>query len=160
MNVNDIQIRMAGNNDIEVLLQVRLLFLEDSFRSLIVVEEKMISKQLRRYYSQHLGNNFYAVLAFLADKVVSCAFLVVDEWPANLSVPMGRFGTILNVYTDPAWRGKGLATRVMEQLLSIARNEGISKINLKATELGIPLYKKFGFQEEGHEHVNMVLPMT
>ena len=54
-------------------------------------------------------------------------------------------GTVVNVYTEPGWRRKGLAAMVMEVLLEPARANRINRVSLHASESGRPLYELLGF---------------
>lgn len=158
-SLDGLVVRAATINDLKTLVKIRLVFLEDSFRKLTDNEVNSISAQLNTYYEEHLGSDMVAVLACLGTEVISCAFLVIDERPVNLSFPTGRIGTILNVYTKPEWRSNGLASKVLNRLLAIAQEQKISRIGLKATKLGLPLYQKFGFQKIGDEHIHMELSL-
>ena len=53
----------------------------------------------------------------------------------------------MNMYTNPAYRRKGIAYQTLNLLVADAKNKGIDAISLEATEMGRPLYEKFGFAE-------------
>ena len=44
-----------------------------------------------------------------------------------------------------AYRRKGIAYQTLNLLVADAKNKGIDAISLEATEMGRPLYEKFGF---------------
>ena len=52
------------------------------------------------------------------------------------------------VLTLPEFRGRGLATRLMEHALEFVDREGVAWTKLDATEMGADLYRKLGFVEE------------
>lgn len=52
------------------------------------------------------------------------------------------------VLTDPAYRGRGLARRLMEHTLEYLRREGVRWIKLDATAMGRPVYERLGFRDE------------
>lgn len=56
-----------------------------------------------------------------------------------------RQGLILNVYTEPAWRRRGLASLLMRHVLDWARENGITNLVLHASEDGRALYERLGF---------------
>lgn len=142
------KIRIANLNDVDKLIKVRFdYFTTEKWE---VTDEKidMISSQLRQYYSKHLNIDFFA--AFMEDdngNIVSTAFLVIFEKPANLSWPTGKTGMFLNVLTYPEYRKMGYATSIMNLLIEEAKKQGVSYIELSASDLGKSLYKKLGFQE-------------
>jgi GNAT superfamily N-acetyltransferase len=59
--------------------------------------------------------------------------------------PHGREAIVLNVYTEPAWRGHGVAERLMRQVITWAGEAGIHSLVLHASEAGRPLYERLGF---------------
>jgi GNAT superfamily N-acetyltransferase len=52
------------------------------------------------------------------------------------------------VLTDPAYRGRGFARRLMERALEFCEERGAQWIKLDATDMGRPLYSKLGFEDE------------
>ncbi|WP_315730308.1 MULTISPECIES: GNAT family N-acetyltransferase [unclassified Bradyrhizobium] len=64
-----------------------------------------------------------------------------------LMTPYGTdAGTINMVIVDEAERGKGLGRRLMQQAMTLA---GDRRLQLVATEDGLPLYEKLGFHRTG-----------
>lgn len=140
-------LRRATLADINILVKLRIDFLVDDRGRLDDEEKSSISSQLRDYYEKHIGKDFIAILAEEEGVVLSTAFLVIVEKPANPSFITGVTGTVLNVFTYPEYRRKGIATKVISLLLEEGKKTGISSFDLFATELGKPLYKKLGFTE-------------
>jgi GNAT superfamily N-acetyltransferase len=52
---------------------------------------------------------------------------------------------VLNVYTEPAHRRRGLARRLMEVILDWCAARGITRVSLHASDDGRPLYAAMGF---------------
>jgi GNAT superfamily N-acetyltransferase len=52
---------------------------------------------------------------------------------------------VVNVYTEPAWRRRGLAALLMRHVLDWAREAGIGSVVLHASDEGRPLYEGLGF---------------
>jgi GNAT superfamily N-acetyltransferase len=63
--------------------------------------------------------------------------------PGNLQG--GAEGYILNVYTEPEHRRRGLARELMEVILAWCRENHIARITLHASEEGRALYEGLGF---------------
>jgi GNAT superfamily N-acetyltransferase len=57
----------------------------------------------------------------------------------------GPEGIVLNVYTEPAWRRRGVAELLMRHLLEWSRARGLVRVVLHASAAGRPLYEKLGF---------------
>jgi GNAT superfamily N-acetyltransferase len=52
---------------------------------------------------------------------------------------------VVNVYTEPAWRGRGVARALMEALMDWATAAGFDRVVLHASDAGRPLYLSLGF---------------
>lgn len=55
----------------------------------------------------------------------------------------------------PKYRGQGIGTEIFKKLMEIAMNSGCKSINLYASKLGEPIYRKYGFQ--GSYYANLYL---
>ncbi|MGG0288901.1 GNAT family N-acetyltransferase [Peribacillus butanolivorans] len=58
---------------------------------------------------------------------------------------------ILNMYTIPEYRGKGLAKRMLKKCIDESRNSGVKRVWLHASKDGKHLYKKMGFTTKDSE---------
>lgn len=57
----------------------------------------------------------------------------------------------MNTYTDPAYRRRGIAFKTLDMLVNDAKSKGITAISLEATDMGRPLYEKYGFIKMNNE---------
>ena len=57
----------------------------------------------------------------------------------------GREGVVLNVYTEPAWRRRGLARLLMTHVLDWVRASDLDTLVLHASADGRALYEELGF---------------
>ena len=139
-------LRKANPDDIDLLIQLRIDYLTEDLGSLTQDETSAIIKQLSEYFPKAISDiSFIAILAEINGTVVSAAFLVISKRPANPSFITGVTGTLLNVITYPEYRRKGIATKVIEKIINESKKEGVSSIDLMATEDGKDLYEKMGF---------------
>ena len=152
-------VRLASVEDLEALCRLRIDYLVADRGSLSADEEAAVRKQLQDYIPRCLGRSFVAVLAEVHGKVASTAFLAVAEKPANPAFITGLTGTLLNVLTYPAYRRRGLATKVLVRIIEEAKRLGLSSIELSATQEGRPLYEKLGFAEPRSDYTPMKLQL-
>ena len=66
--------------------------------------------------------------------------------------PEGRllpevYGHVVNVYTEPPWRRRGIAERLMRRLIADSEPLHARGITLHASQDGRPLYEKLGFTD-------------
>jgi GNAT superfamily N-acetyltransferase len=52
---------------------------------------------------------------------------------------------VVNVYTEPAWRGRGVAKTLMKTAMDWSLARGFDRIVLHASDAGRPLYTALGF---------------
>ena len=57
----------------------------------------------------------------------------------------GRLGVIINVFTEPEWRRRGLAALLIKRIIDWSRQEGIDSLVLHASDEGRGLYERLGF---------------
>lgn len=60
---------------------------------------------------------------------------------------LGRGGYVQYVWTEPAFRGRGLARRVLDELIAWFREQGIVSVDLHATSVAESVYRSLGFAE-------------
>lgn len=59
--------------------------------------------------------------------------------------PNPRRAWILNMYTEPAYRRRGLATQILGDIVGWCRGQGLRQAFLHASAAGRPLYERAGF---------------
>lgn len=74
--------------------------------------------------------------------------MVVWQRPADYrGLESGKLGYILNFYTIPEARRKGICTRLLNELIKEAKSLELKYLHLNATEDGMSIYRKAGFVE-------------
>ena len=151
----DIKYGEATKEDINELIRLRLAYMKDDFGSVTDRERTAMETQLPDYFDRKLGTELIAFVAKDGDKVVSVAYLHIIEMPANSLLLNGLYGEVLNVYTEPEYRGKGICTKLMNNLVEYGKKAGLGRIDLSATEDGYPIYAKLGFKDKEHRYRDM-----
>ncbi len=57
----------------------------------------------------------------------------------------GKKAYIMNMYTAPEYRRQGIAFHTLDLLVKDAKEQGVTQIALEATDMGRPLYERYGF---------------
>ena len=65
---------------------------------------------------------------------------------AHARLAPGREALIVNVFTEPAWRRRGVARRIVEEIVAWARADARDSIVLHASAQGRGLYESIGFR--------------
>ena len=77
---------------------------------------------------------------------VACAALLLIEWPPNSRDPNPTRGYIMNVWTHPDHRRKGIARHLMDVIIKEANRREIRVLALHASDDGKQLYEQLGFR--------------
>lgn len=137
------QIKQAGLTDIEALVENRMEFLHSIGP---VPDADGLSQAIRGYLRQHIEDDSVLFPICLHEgRIVSSCCLCISETLPTASLPNGREGLLLNVYTIPEYRRQGLARKLIQHVMQEARRRQVGKITLDATDEGYPLYVSLGF---------------
>ena len=140
-------VERAHISDISFLAALRLEFLQEDCGELSDEVISKLTEALPLYFEKNLNQNIFCYLIREAEEAVACAFLLIVEKPANPMFITGKTGTVLNVYTKPAYRRKGYGKALMKKLLQDAVEMNLSYVELESTDAGYNLYKSLGFTD-------------
>jgi len=144
--MEEVCIRTGSIRDLTHLLHHRRAM----FREMGGADETMLDEMQEaseQYLREALETGIYrAWLAETADgRVVSGGGIAIVPWPGSPGFPSTRRGWILSVYTEPEFRRRGIARRLMETIVEWCRGEGFAYVSLHASQDGRLLYEKMGF---------------
>ena len=145
----------ATKDDISELIRMRIAYMADDFGSVSDEEREGMETQLPGYFERKLGTELIAFVAKDEGRIVSVAYLHIIEMPANSLLLNGLYGEVLSVYTEPDYRGQGMCTRLMKDLVEYGKKIGLGRIDLSATDDGYPIYAKIGFKDKEHRYRDM-----
>lgn len=151
-------IRKASVADIDALIRLWFDFFTADGGSLTQSQRALAEERLGEYFLRHIEDEtFIAAVAEADGNIVSAAFLVILEKPTNLYCLTRRGGSLINVFTYPGYRRRGLAEAVLRFLFDEARKNGVEFIELLGTDEGLPLYEKLGFSASKYTPMRMIL---
>lgn len=154
------EFKIAGRDDIASLISMRMAYLAEDYGDLPEEKRAGIERKLPDYFQRHLNVDLFAFVCTQEAEVVSCCFLYVCEKPANPTFPNGKTGAVLNVYTKPEYRRKGIAGKLLKMLLAQSEKMGLDFVELKATNAGFSLYQSLGFEDAVSKYHNMKYVIT
>lgn len=80
-------------------------------------------------------------------RTAGSAGLLILDWPPHPLHPTShKRAYLLNVYVEPEFRKRGLATALLKRCLDEARKRRIRVVTLHASEAGRPIYEGLGFR--------------
>jgi GNAT superfamily N-acetyltransferase len=147
-------LRRATPGDVEALVRLRVALLRE-MGAVDEVGSAPLAAAIRRYLETELpAERFLAWVGTDADgAVVACGGLVFLQKPPSPGNYSGREAYIMNMYTAPEWRGRGVASRMFAAIVRHAREAGAESARLHATEDGRAIYERSGFRLVGNEMV-------
>ena len=138
--------RRAGSHDRELLTRLRLEVLRAANGLEEDVDLSLTELESRRYYETcFLEDSHAAWLVFDGEEVVGTGAVSFYQVMPTYHNPSGKKAYIMNMYTRPDYRRRGIAYRVLELLTAEAEMRQIDAVTLEATAAGRPLYEACGF---------------
>jgi len=148
INLSKIRIREIGLAEVELLTTYRMAYLAEMQGERSEEYQTRLKNELTQYFQQALSEDrIFAFLAEQDNQPLSFGAMVLKKIPGDFNQSSYLEGDILNMYTLPFARRKGISALILEQLITKARLRGISKVSLHTSKDGETLYRKFGFSE-------------
>ena len=143
----EITYRKLTEKDLDVFIRMRIAQLREEGAT----EELDLEPPLRDYYLRHLADGtFVSWLALDGEKIIGTSGMSFVEKPPYFSCPSGRIGLLSSMYTDPAYRRRGIAKELLRRVTEEARDYGCGTVQITASDLGVLLYTDFGFEKNGN----------
>jgi len=99
--------------------------------------------------------SFRSWLACDDGRIVAGGAVVISPWPSHAYDLDCRRAMILNVYTEPEYRRRGIARQIMEAIIAWCQQQGFARVSLHASEHGRPLYESLGFVDSNEMRLNL-----
>lgn len=146
--IQNIEFRKATTEDIDLLVRTRIEVLRAANGLTGSEDMSEVEKQSHEYYEKALADETHtALLVFDRDQFIGAGGISYYRVMPTYHNPTGRKGYIMNMYTRPEYRRKGIAFHTLGLLVQDARKKGIISVSLEATAAGRLLYEKYGFSE-------------
>jgi GNAT superfamily N-acetyltransferase len=143
----NISYRKATPSDIDLIVKYRVEFLEEFWGP----QEQNSKDDFKKHFKNYLvkgysENSFIFYLAYNGTTHAGIGGVIFREQPGNFKNPTGRVGYVLNMYTPPQFRRKGIGETILNKLVADTKELGIILMELHATKDGVPLYERNGFK--------------
>jgi GNAT superfamily N-acetyltransferase len=138
--------RRAALPDLEAYLTLRMAMLAEVG---VLPPEPQLTQLWdanRHYFEESLFREDY--LAWLAEfqgKPVAIGGVLLLKRPPTDENLTGLDGYVMNMYTLPEWRGRGIASRLLQIIIAEMRGRRAGRLWLHATLIGRPIYETNGF---------------
>ena len=152
LNIDNITYRRATLDDLEVLVETRVRTLRAANKLPDSEEMSDVRENTREYYRAALSDNSHvAYLVYDSDVVVATGGVTFYSLMPMYVLKTGKCAYIMNMYTAPEYRRRGIAWKMLDLLVTEVRSRGLISVALEATEMGKPMYEKYGFKVQDCE---------
>ncbi|NIM06048.1 MAG: GNAT family N-acetyltransferase [Armatimonadetes bacterium] len=144
-------IRRADREDLEEVIRLRMALLRELQPDACESETNALDL-IRQYVTDRLPKGEFLVwFAEEEGQVVGTAGLVFFHRPPLFSYLSTLHAYVLNMYTIPEWRGRGVATMLLQHIIEYVKTTSAGRISLHANEVGRPIYERLGFTASNNE---------
>lgn len=142
-----IQYRKLTINDLNQFIEMRICQLREEGAK----EDIDIRPALHDYYERHIADGtFVSWLAVDGEKIIGTSGMSFVEKPPYFGCPNGRIGLLSSMYTDKAYRRRGIAKVLLAKVVNEAKEYGCGTVQITASDMGVLLYRDFGFTKNGN----------
>ncbi len=141
-----IEFRKARKDDLDNVLKVRMYFLTETKQIKDPELEKKLLTVNKEFLHENLGNDGYIMwLAIDNNSIIGTSSTSFYFLPPNSKRKNGKVAYIGNIFTYPQYRKQGIGAKLFSLVLNESIDYGCKEIILDASDMGRPLYEKFGF---------------
>ena len=142
----------AGISDIPTIVKLH--------KKLLYKSAKMNTKEFwyefemscEKYYTTGMKLDKFTAYIAIEDKVsIGFAAMSYYEICPTANNVSGNNAILTDLYVIPEYRCQGIGYKLLTEIMEQAKQDGQRKVTLNATELGKPLYEKYGFSEVSGE---------
>lgn len=143
----NITYRKLKENDLDFFIKMRINQLrEEGAKGDIDLEPA-----LRDYYLRHLSDGtFISWLALDMDRIIGTSGMSIVEKPPYFGCANGKIGLLSSMFTDKAYRRKGIAKTLLSKVIDEARKLRCVTFQITASDMGVLLYSDFGFEKNNN----------
>lgn len=144
--MNNYTYKQATISDLEELVRTRITVLRAANKLSDNTDMSAVEAESREYYKRAVESGEHiAYLVYDKDIFIGAGGVSFYQVMPTYHNPSGRKAYIMNMYTAPEYRRRGIALKTLELLVTAVKEKGIHQISLEATENGKSLYEKYGF---------------
>ncbi|MDO4589239.1 MAG: GNAT family N-acetyltransferase [Fusobacterium sp.] len=154
------KIILGSETNVEDFIRLRM----ELFKELGEIKEKEhryieeLRGETKNYFLQHIKKDLYCWFVEIDKKIVAVASMCIFCKIPYYNKPVGLEGYILNVFTTSDKRKRGLATKLIKEIIKFSENNSIRKLWLNSSEAGKNIYKSLGFMEKNNEMEYIIEP--
>lgn len=142
-----VKYRKLLKKDLDTFLEMRI----NQLREEGAKEDMDLKPALQDYYNRHMADGtFVSWIAVDGEKIVGTSGISFVEKPPYFGCPSGKMGLLSSMFTSEEYRRQGIAKELLSKVVNEAREYGCGTVQITASDMGVFLYRDFGFVENGN----------
>ena len=135
-----IEYKRLTQKELDFFIQMRIHQLREEGAK----EEIDLAPALKDYYERHMADGtFVSWIAVDGESIIATSGMSFVEKPPYFGCPSGRIGLLSSMFTDPAYRRRGIAKELLSRVIEDAKEYGCGTIQITASDMGVKLYTEF-----------------
>ena len=152
VSTSKFEYKRATVENIDELVRTRIIVLRAANKLSDNVDMSVVEQESFAYYKRALETGEHiAYLVYDNGTFVGAGGVSFYQVMPTYHNSTGKKAYIMNMYTVPEYRRQGIASYTLDLLVRDAREQGVSQIALEATDMGRPLYERYGFVKMENE---------
>ena len=142
------EIRLARPRDIDELVEMRSDFTFEGFEPAAATVRPGFEEDCRAFLADAIaGGRWHIWVAEIERRLVSHAFVaLVDKVPRPIR-ENARIAYLTNVYTRPAFRGRGIGAAVVRRAQEAAQEVDVELMIVWPSDESVEFYEREGFEK-------------
>jgi GNAT superfamily N-acetyltransferase len=143
---SEYSIRPVQPGDAEIVARHRALMFNDMNPLSESAFDQLFQSSIPWFERLLIDGHYVGWLTLHAGAIVSGGgILLREQGPVPGCPRTGLWGHVVNVYTAPEHRGRGLARTLMNHIVAWAAEKKLDRLTLTASKDGASLYRSIGF---------------
>lgn len=131
-----IKYRKLKEKDLDIFIEMRI----NQLREEGAKEDIDLRPALRDYYMRHMKDGtFVSWIAEDEGKIIGTSGMSFVEKPPYFGCPSGKMGLLSSMFTNPAYRRKGIAKELLHRVVEEAKNYGCGTVQITASDMGVEI---------------------
>ena len=124
-----IEYKRLTQKELDFFIQMRIHQLREEGAK----EEIDLAPALKDYYERHMADGtFVSWIAVDGESIIATSGMSFVEKPPYFGCPSGRIGLLSSIFTDPAYRRRGIAKELLSRVIEDAKEYGCGTIQITA----------------------------
>jgi GNAT superfamily N-acetyltransferase len=140
------RVRTATPDDLSTILYHRKRMFEDmGFKGISSLDAALETSRALIQRGLESGRYRGWLIMTPGGEIVAGGGIFIQEFPSHPRDPRPERAWVVNMFTEPVHRRRGLGRMLMNAILEWCRGAGMKSVYLHASDAGRPLYENLGF---------------